>query len=146
MTEKYHNGVVPKYSVKKYKFFEFDLKTDWDRYDFFIKNLKFDEALNVAWENIRRCNAYVDKEKPWELAKSGSKILADVMYNLLEILRQTAIMILPFMPQASDKILGQLGFDPVKEKEKSIEKLREWASLPSGQKIKKGEILFPKID
>ena len=146
MTEKYHNGVVPKYNVKYDKFFEFDLKTDWDRYDFFMKNFKFDEALNVAWENIRRCNAYVDKEKPWELATQNKQVLADVMYNLLETLRQTAIMIWPFMPETGNEILSQLGFDPAKEEEKPIIELRKWASLPLGQKIKKDKILFPRLN
>ncbi|MFA5188860.1 MAG: methionine--tRNA ligase [Patescibacteria group bacterium] len=146
MSEKYNNSVVPKYNVDYDKFFAFDLKTDWDRYDFFLRNLKFDEALNVAWENIRRCNAYIDKEKPWELAKSNPKVLVDVMYNLLETLRQTAIMIWPFMPQTGNEILSQLGFDPAKEEKKSIEELRTWASLPLGQKIKKGSALFPRLE
>jgi methionyl-tRNA synthetase len=136
MAEKYHNGVVPKYNVKYDKFFEFDLKTDWDRYDFFMRNFKFDEALNVAWENIRRCNSYVDKEEPWELAAQNKQVLADVMYNLLETLRQTAIMIWPFMPETGNEILNQLGFDPAKEEKKPIAELRKWASLPLGQKIR----------
>ncbi len=146
MTEKYHKGVVPAYDVKYDKFFEFDLKTDWDRYDFFMKNLKFEEALNVVWEHVRRCNAYVDKEKPWELAKIEPKVLANVMYNLLESLRQTAIMLWPFMPQTSENIIKQLGLSPIKEFKKPIDKLRKWAGLPLGHKIKKGESLFPRLE
>jgi methionyl-tRNA synthetase len=145
MAEKYHNGVVPKYNVKKDKFFEFDLKTDWDRYDHYMRSYQFEPALEVAWENIRKANAYVDKEKPWELAKSNPKVLVDVMYNLLEILRQTAIMIWPFMPETGNEILNQLGFNPAKEEKKPIVELRKWAGLPLGQKIKKGKVLFPRI-
>jgi methionyl-tRNA synthetase len=141
----YFRGKVPRFNVDYDKFFAFDLKTDWDRYDFFMKHLKFDEALNVIWENIRRCNAYIDKEKPWELNRINHDVLADVIYNLLETLRQTAIMIMPFMPQKADRILELLGFEPDREKEKKLDDLRKWAVLPLGQKIKKGEALFPRL-
>ncbi len=145
MTEKYHNGIVPKYQIEKDKLFAFDLKTDWDRYDYFMDLYQLDQALEVVWENIRKANAYIDKEKPWELAKIQPKVLADVMYNLLEVLRQTAVMIRPFMPQTSEKILEQLGFKSAKEFKKPIKKLRTWAILPLGQKIKKGDVLFPRL-
>jgi methionyl-tRNA synthetase len=128
------------------KFFVFDLKTDWDKYDFLMRNLKFEDALNVAWEDVRRCNAYIDKNKPWELASNNDdEILPDVIFNLLETIRQISWMVLPFMPQISDKILQQLGFDPAKEKEKGIETLRNWAGLKAGQKVSKGENLFPRL-
>jgi len=145
MAEKYCAGKVPKNNIKTDKFFEFDLKTDWDRYDHYMKSYQFEPALEVAWENIRKANAYVDKEKPWELAKSDTKVLADVMYNLLEILRQTAIMIWPFMPETGNEILSQLGFDSAQEEKKPIAELRKWATLPLGQKIKKGKALFPRL-
>jgi len=146
LTDKNFGKEVPKYNVDYDKFFEFDLATDWERYDFFLTNYKFDEALGVIWENIRRCNSYIDQEKPWELANVDRDALADVMYNLLETIRQTAIMIRPFLPETSEKILTQLGYKPEKEFEKSIEQLRKWAGLPLGQKIAKGESLFPRLE
>jgi methionyl-tRNA synthetase len=146
MTDKSFAGVVPKYNVDYDKFFEFDLQTDWNRYDVYMKSYQFEQALNVAWENIRRCNAYVDKEKPWELANTDRDVLADVMYNLLETIRQTAIMIRPFMPEICERILIQLGYEAEDELAKPIEDLRKWAALPLGQKIIKGAILFPRLD
>jgi methionyl-tRNA synthetase len=145
MTEKYFDAKVPEPNAEKDNIFQADLINDWDHYDSAIKNLKFDEVLGVIWENVRKCNIYIDKEKPWELAKTDKHILADVIYTLLETIRQISIMTIPFMPEKSDKILELLGFDAEKEKEEKIEKLRKWGRLPSGQKIEKGEILFPKI-
>lgn len=144
-TDKHFVGQVPKYNVDYDKFFEFDLQTDWGKYDFLMKTLQFDQALNVVWENIRRCNAYIDKEEPWVLVNVDRDVLADVMYNLLETIRQTAIMVWPFMPRISEQILEQLGYKPENELAKPITDLRKWASLPLGQKMKKGEILFPRL-
>ncbi|OGY42365.1 MAG: methionine--tRNA ligase [Candidatus Buchananbacteria bacterium RBG_13_36_9] len=157
MAEKYFDSKVPKYNVSAKggsasggdsdKFFEFDIKTDWEKYDFFMKNLKFDEVLNIIWEDVRRCNSYIDKNKPWELAANNDdEVLPDVIFNLLETIRHLALMILPFMPQTCDKILTQLGFDPEKEKEKGIEALRKWPGLKLGQKVAKGESLFPRLN
>ncbi len=145
MTEKYFNATVPEFQVDYDKYFAFDLKTDWERYDFFMKNLKFDEALNVIWENVRRCNAYIDKEKPWELVTQNRDVLADVIYNLLETMRQTAIMLMPFMPQKADTILEHLGYEPEKIKAKKLDDLRQWATLRKGQATEKGESLFPRL-
>jgi methionyl-tRNA synthetase len=146
MTEKYFTSKVPKNKVDPSKLLAFDLKGDWGRYDYFMDQLKFDEALEVAWEDIRAADGYVDKEKPWELAKAGdTDNLAQVIYNLLEMIRHIAWMIAPFMPETSDKILEQLGFDVLKEKEKPFEELRKWGLLISGQQIKKGEVLFPRL-
>jgi methionyl-tRNA synthetase len=79
-------------------------------------------------------------------ASNDDETLADVIFNLLETIRQLAWMILPFMPQTSEKILNQLGFDLAKESEKGIETVRKWGGLKLGQKVKKGDNLFQRLN
>jgi methionyl-tRNA synthetase len=147
MTEKYCAGAAPKYEVDPSKELSFDLKGDWHRYDFLMKMLKYDEALAIVFEDISAANSYIDSRKPWELFKvEYTDSLVDVIYNLLEVIRQIAWMLWPFMPATAENILVQLGYNAAKEKEAPIEKLRQWAYLKKGQKIKKGEPLFPRID
>ena len=67
------------------------------------------------------------------------------MYDVLETLRHIAWLLLPFLPETADKIFGQLGLDPKKEKEKTFDGAIKWGGLRSGTKIKKGEPLFPRI-
>jgi methionyl-tRNA synthetase len=103
--------------------------------------------MAIASENIRQANAYIEKQRPWELAAANdTDTLADVIYNLLEILRHTAWMILPAMPETADKLLTQLGFDPAKERSKSFAELTKWPVIEKGQKIAKGQPLFPKLN
>ena len=147
MTEKYFAGQVPKYLVNESKELKFDLKTDWKRFQSLLAMYKFDEALEIAWQDIRAANAYIDQQKPWELfSNNDTDTLADVVYNLLETIRQVAWLIYPFLPQTSQKIIEQLGYDFSQELEKTFDQLTQWASLPQGQKVEKGESLFPRID
>jgi len=107
----------------------------------------FGSLLEIPWQNIRKANAYIEEQKPWELAKANdTDTLADVIYNLLETIRQTAWMIRPVMPETCDKILIQLGYDAEAEKNKDFSELKTWAYLKKGQKIVKGDALFPRLD
>ena len=80
-----------------------------------------------------------------KLSQGEAEKLLEVIYILLESSRHISLMILPFMPETSDKILLTLGLNPSDEKGKSIKDLRKWAELPAGGIIKKGESLFPRI-
>ena len=70
--------------------------------------------------------------------------LANVLYNLGEVLRIVSILIQPFMPSTSPKVWEQLG---IKEGDlTSWDSIKEWGKLPNNISVNKGEILFPRID
>jgi len=79
--------------------------------------LKFDKVLNDVFEFIDVCNEYVQNKKPWET--KDEKVLFELKESILEIAR----LLLPFIPESSEKIKKQF----------------------SATKIKKQEILFKKI-
>lgn len=147
MTEKYFAGAVPR-STMDDRLSTFDLSRDWHRYDFHMRELQFDEALKVIWDDVRACNEYIEQQKPWELAKNEdmADALTQTMYHLLETIRHVALMLLPFTPGTSGKILTQLGFDAATYLQKPMEELREWGGLQGGEKLVKGEILFPRLE
>ncbi|MEI6578992.1 MAG: methionine--tRNA ligase subunit beta, partial [Eubacteriales bacterium] len=111
----------------------------------YLDNLQFSNALTELWKLVSRTNKYIDETAPWQLAKneSGKARLAGVMYNLCESIRIISILLSPFMPNTSPKIREQVGFDL---NIANWEDAGKWAMLPSGFKVKKGEIIFPRID
>ena len=119
----------------------------WRDYELAMDHLRFDEAMGVVWKVISTANQLIDKEKPWELAKNDATRgrLNDLMYNLLETLRQLGWLLLPIMPETAEKIWIQLGLPVEKEKAKSLDKAKIWGGLAAKIKIKKGEPIFPKI-
>jgi methionyl-tRNA synthetase len=58
----------------------------------------------------------------------------------METLRYVAILIYPFMPETAEKIMKQLGV----ELSFSFKDLT-WRGLKEGKKIKRGKILFAKL-
>ena len=68
------------------------------------------DAIEDVMKFLRRANKYVDETEPWALAKDESKkdILENVLYHLLEAIKEGAIMLEPFMPQTSKKIYNFL--------------------------------------
>jgi len=145
MIEKYFDGVIQAPTAKE----EIDnelinlalnLPKEVERA---INDLKIPEALDKIWDLVGRANKYIDETTPWILSKDESKKarLGTVLYNLSESLRFVAVILAAFLPETSQKIIEQL----------SIE-LTSWDSIASfdgtkaGSKVKKGEVMFPRID
>ena len=108
-----------------------------------IDALKIPEALESIWTLISRANKYIDETTPWILAKDEEKKerLGTVLYNLLETLRFVSVMISPFLTETSAKINEQLN-----TKITTWESLKEFNGTVAGDKVVKGDVIFPRID
>ncbi len=112
----------------------------------YTEKLLFSDALTEIWNLVRRTNKYVDETQPWVLVKDEENLpkLSNVMYHLAESIRIISILIQPFMPNTPKAIWEQLCV-----KDESIttwESAKSWGRLPQDLTIKKGEIIFPRID
>ena len=115
------------------------------RYEAQMEHYAFQDALVEVFKLIGRANKYIDENKPWALAKDEAQKprLAHVLYNLLECVRLSAVLLTPFMPETCGKIFAQLGVD---EGARTWESAGAWGLLPAGAAVSKGENLFPRID
>ncbi|MEK7566077.1 MAG: methionine--tRNA ligase, partial [Patescibacteria group bacterium] len=82
-----------------------------------IEEFKLNEALTAIWELIGYGDLIVNNEKPWENPENKK----DVLTGLVLILKKSAELLLPFLPQTTDKILTSI------------------------QNNQKGENLFPRL-
>jgi len=73
-----------------------------------IENLNFSKALDLIWQIIAKANRLVDTEKPWEVAKTDAKKLAQILGDLLNTLNDLSGLIHPFMPETAAKMVKQL--------------------------------------
>ena len=69
------------------------------------------DSLTCIFEMLSRANKYIDETTPWVLAKDETKRarLGTVLYNLLEVIRRAAVMLMPYIPSTAEEILRQIG-------------------------------------
>ena len=103
------------------------------------------KALIAIWELISAANKYIVENEPWSLAKdpANREKLTAIMYRLLEALRNIAVFISPFMPQAAQKILRQISIAENIKYDLNI--IRRNEILPAGNALIRGESLFPRV-
>lgn len=111
-----------------------------------MDKLLFSNALTEIWKLIGRSNKYIDETMPWVLARDEAEKerLATVIYNLAEALRIIGVLISPFMPKTPTKIFEQLGVED--EALKTWESIKSFGALKAGTVVKKGGIIFPRIE
>ena len=149
MVGKYFNGTLP---VDQVEDAEKDaelvgmLSALRDRYEEQMEHYAFQNALAEVFKVIGRANKYIDENAPWVLAKdmeaNGAR-LARVMYNLLETLRMSAVLLTPFIPQSASEVLRQIG---ACECCSSWESAAKYGSLAADVTVSRGDNLFPRID
>ncbi|MBQ2765528.1 MAG: methionine--tRNA ligase [Clostridia bacterium] len=101
------------------------------------------DASDAIFALLRRANKYIDETAPWVLAKdeASKPRLGTVLYNLLEVIRISAVLLEPFMPTTSASILDQLAADA-----RSLDSVNEFGGLKSGTAVAEAKPLFARID
>ena len=116
-----------------------------DNYRSAMENYQFDEALKAIWTFVRRSNKYIDETMPWKLGKEKqTERLNTVLYTLAETLRFSGLLLSPFVPETAKRIWDQLGLDA--DPALGLIDSFEWGALRPGEPVRKGPVLFPRID
>ncbi len=101
-------------------------------------------ALARIWELVRRANAYIEEEKPWVLAKGDRERLEQVLFDVLEAIRQVTVLSWSVMPGKCEAILGELGLSFAPGDVPIDELLRWGGGWGDTIRVTKGEAIFPK--
>ena len=145
MTNKYFDGVVQPGDVTEE--LDGELKAlaveTVGKVDKLLSEYRVSDTLDAIFTLAKRCNKYIDETAPWALAKDENKKarLGTVLYNLLESIRFVAVLLSPFLPETSGKILAQINTDI-----KDYDSLSAFGALKAGTVVGKAEPLFARID
>ena len=146
MANKYFDGVVPARPEGGDMALATRGQEILEKLDLAMNRMAFRDALITIFEYIDAANKFVDHKAPWTLFKKGDEgrdELAQVLYDLLECLRVTSVMLAPFIPETALAIQEHLGMTETTESFASCE---TWGQLPAGAKLVLGKPLFPRIE
>lgn len=148
MIEKYFGGTI---SRGKYREDEFDASLQKLAVEVPVKveelmnRLRVSDSVDEIWKLVSRANKYIDETMPWILAKDEEKKdrLAGVLYNLTEAIRIISVLISSYIPETAEKINAQFKFT---EDILTWDSIREYGKTKEGTEVKRGELLYPRID
>ena len=145
MANKYFDGVITNTNVKEdiddaLIKEAIDLKNVVNDY---MDKLEVSKAITSIFDLLRNCNKYIDETMPWVLAKDETKKdrLNTVLYNLIECIRISTILLQAFIPDTCSKIFNQINTDNT-----SYESINDFGGYRSGTKVNKAEVLFQRIE
>ncbi len=99
-------------------------------------------ALEEIWKVIGAANSYFAAQEPWALKKTDPERMGTVLYVTAEVLRTVALLVQPIMPEASGKLLDQLG---VTADTRDFAHIGDGSKLVPGTPLPAPQGIFPRI-
>jgi methionyl-tRNA synthetase len=140
MVGRYRDGVVPESEPPAELLSDFEGLAE--AVEGRIDELDLSGALDELWRRVKRLNAYVQDEEPWQLAKDEAEAerLDGVLYGLAEGLRTVSVLLHPFMPESAERLLTALG-----REDRSLASAH-FGAVPGGARVGELGQLFPKVE
>ncbi|MBI5229179.1 methionine--tRNA ligase [Candidatus Micrarchaeota archaeon] len=143
------NGVLPESSGKEWKEIDTEFRSKLLEHTKKTAELfdsyRMQDALKEAISLARDANKYFNDKAPWKAMKENKRDAETTVYLTANAIYSLSILLEPFIPSTSEKVLSLLGFsrDVHKEKWENAGKL----NVEGGQRIsEKIEPLFKKIE
>jgi methionyl-tRNA synthetase len=138
MVQRYRGGSVPGSDLDQGLAADFDAVVDGVAEA--MDALAVSDALEVVWHRVRRLNAFVEEQAPWQLAKDETRAgdLDRALASLAEGLRTVAVLLVPYLPERMGTLLDALGTED-----------RSLRGFGEGERVQAvGDLapLFPKRD
>jgi len=139
MVHRYRDGVPAQVPL------DVELDADFDglagEVQALIDRAELTSALETIWQRVRRLNRYVEERAPWQLAKDDVRAeeLDQVLSTLVGGLRVLAVLLHPYLPDSTDRLLAALGVE-----DRSLACARWDSTAALGQQLGTLEPLFPK--
>ncbi len=118
------------------------IKSQTDNIAVSYDEFRLKDALSETMNIVRAANKYFNDTEPWKLVKDEKEKCGEIINNCLQICYSIAILINPFLPFTSEKILKILSADKTNFRWDRIGEI----NLASGNELGENQILFPQIE
>lgn len=159
LMQKYYEGVMPAVGAVREPYALFDRSGAGDHpmvVDYvrpvvdLLNNYQFRDAQFKMMELARLGNKYLAEHEPWKLVKTDAEATAMVLSEAVQVLYNLALLMEPFMPEASSRLLSQLGVSVSADDKQSFwlagSQPGKWFELAEGHALGAAGLLFQKIE
>ena len=87
-----------------------------------LNNYRFDEAMKIIWEDVKKADTLINQREVWKLV--GDEQSA-VLTELVQMIRQIATDLTPFLPETAEKIMIGFGGDEIKRGENLFQRIEK---------------------
>ena len=101
-----------------------------------IEACRFKDALDILFADVRSANKRFDTEQPWLTRTTDPSACATTLYGCVQLIANFAILLQPFLPFSSQRLIQDLG----------LSEKWEFQSVPYGKALAEPEPLFQRID
>jgi methionyl-tRNA synthetase len=153
MIHRYRNGVIP--SPEAGRGASEDalaavMASAASQADTAMHQMAIHEALNQIWRIVEHTNGYLTEQEPWAMAKDPAQAdrLDAVLYASADALRALAVLLSPFMPEATQKLWVALGAEATVGglQDQLVTEAGAFGGLVVGSSIAELEPLFPRVE
>ena len=159
LMQKYYEGVMPAVGAVREPYTLFDRSVSGEHpmvaeyvrpvVDL-LNNYQFRDAQFKMMELARLGNKYLAEHEPWKLVKTDAEATAMVMSEAVQVLYNLALLMEPFMPEASSRLLSQLGVAVTADDKQSFwlsgAQVGKWFELAEGYTLGAAGLLFQKLE
>ncbi len=131
---KYLDGRVPEGILEKG--LEEEIDRLYEKIGKKVEGGRLKEAIDDIFAFVRFSNKYFDLGKPWITRNTSLRDCRDTLYNCVQLIVNLAVLLEPFLPFSSEKVLGWFLLDSSWKRK----------TVPTGFVIPETEILFRRID
>lgn len=76
-----------------------------EEYKNFTENYELNKAMDFIWQKISESDLKIQETQPFKLIKTDENKAKEILRELVESLRLIALMLAPFLPETSEKII-----------------------------------------
>ena len=159
LMQKYYEGVMPAVGAVREPYTLFDRSVSGEHpmvaeyvrpvVDL-LNNYQFRDAQFKMMELARLGNKYLAEHEPWKLVKTDAEATAMVLSEAVQVLYNLALLMEPFMPEASSRLLSQLGVAVTADDKQSFwlsgAQVGKWFELAEGHTLGTAGLLFQKLE
>ena len=90
---------------KELRIMKYELPEDYKK---FMNSFELSKAMDLIWQKISEMDLYIQKTQPFKLIKEDEEKAKKILRELVSGLWDIALMLKPFLPQTSEKIIAAI--------------------------------------